>query len=100
MLESRGINLINKQEVKFITSNKTNIDYITQYVEEEKLSTKIIPSINYIRMYKKMYLPCKLIGMNGRSETREMISPLEKSCIEWSFEFPKILIPSKKVGIC
>ena len=43
-----------------------------------------------------MYLPCKLIGMNRRYETREMINPLEKSCIEQRFQFPKIPKPSKK----
>ena len=44
---------------------------------------------------KKMYLPCELVGMNRRCETREMRNPLEKSCIEQRFEFPKILKPSK-----
>ena len=96
MLESREISLINKEDVKSISSNKTIMDYAKEYVEEEKLSTKIIPSINHIRIYKKMYLPCKLIEMNRRCETREIINPLEKSCIEWRFEFPKILKPSKK----
>ena len=36
-----------------------------------------------------MYLPCKLIGMNRRYETREMINPLEKAALNRDSSFQK-----------
>ena len=53
MLESREICLIHKEDVKSISSNKTIMDYAKEYIEEEKLSTKINPLINHVRIYQK-----------------------------------------------
>ena len=48
-----------------------------------------------MRIYKKMYLPCKLIGIDGSSEPRKKRNSLERSCIRWKINFAEVRNPSK-----
>ena len=60
----RNIQISNtdQQEV-FKTKNKTMIDYVKIYIKEKEKKIEIIASLNYVRLYKKMILPCKLVGI-------------------------------------
>ena len=96
MLMSRNISLVNTEDSKKITINKTIMDYTKEYVEESHLSTKILPPINYIRIYKKIYLPYELIGTNRRYEIKKMRNQLERRFVEQNFKFPSMPRPSHK----
>ena len=96
-LQKRSIDLVNLHNIKMIkTANKTIMDYIQIYVENRKLSINIIPPINHIRMYKKMYLPCELIGLCGNKKTREFREGLETSSIRQKVKFVQVPRPSAK----
>ena len=64
-------------EMKWITKNKTIIDYAIQYSKDLTL----IEAINHVRIYKKMILPFELFGFNGNCKTREFREVCEPSSI-------------------
>ena len=78
------------------TENKTIMDYAERHVENEQLSFKMLAVINYVRIYKKLHLPCELIGALGRTKTKQFKHVEEKSCIRWRTSFPEVMRPSKK----
>ena len=49
--------------MKVETTNKSIMDYAILYVNEMNLTPKLVPPINHMRNYKKMYLPCELVEM-------------------------------------
>ena len=57
--------------MKVETTNKSIIDYAILYVNKMNLTPKLVPPINHMRNYKKIYLPCELVGMTGRARTYE-----------------------------
>ena len=62
MLRSRNLNIINQfNENKWITKNKTIIDYILEYSNQQKT----IEAINYTRLCKRIILSCELVGFLG-----------------------------------
>ena len=63
MLNSRKIELLNTEYQKVqISQNLTIMDYAIQYVKEKDKNYKILAPINYMRLRKRMYLPCELIS--------------------------------------
>ena len=53
MLSRRNLKFINQlNKKKWITSNKTIIDYAMQYVKREESENGEIEAINHVRMYK------------------------------------------------
>ena len=66
----------------FKTKNKIIMDYVEIYVKEKEKKIKIIASLNYVRLYKKMILLCELVGIEGTSKIRELRNPLESSCFK------------------
>jgi len=79
-LQKRGIEIINNQETNQInTTNKTIMDYAQQYRLEKEESKLIIPPINQVRVYKRMYLPCELVGFCGSKETKGFCRDAERS---------------------
>ena len=72
ILENRNIQIVsNNADVAIITINKSIIDWTKEYViekEKEELN-KAINCLNYICIYKKMYLLCKMVGTKGNIET-------------------------------
>jgi len=96
-LQKRNMELINRQnEPKWFTVNKTIMDYAQQYVKQNQLSDISIASMNQVRIFKKMYLPCELIGLKGDCLTKEAKVNEEKSSIVWKIEFDEVPKPSKK----
>ena len=70
MLAERKMSVVNATHDKVIDAvNLTIMDLAVKYVEENQLSATLIPPINHMRHYKKMILPCEVIGMSGRSKT-------------------------------
>ena len=96
-LQKRGIEIINNQETNQInTTNKTIMDYAQQYRLEKEESKLIIPPINQVRVYKRMYLPCELVGFCGSKETKGFRRNAECSEFQWNVEFARVPKPSKK----
>ena len=67
MLRSWQLEIANRiNDTKSIITNKTIIDYALEHSKE----MKIIEAINYVRRFKKMIIPCDLIGFRGGKETK------------------------------
>ena len=73
------------------------MDYIRIHVEEKDKKLDIIASLNYVRLYKKMILPCKLVRIEGTKKTRELRNPLESSCFIQKIKFPILPKPFNKL---
>ena len=86
----------NEKEIKIITQNKTIMDWVKEYVKNKKIPSDKIAKINYVQIYKKIYLLCELVGSNGSKETNCKKYPFEKSCTRWKINFIKVRKPSKK----
>ena len=96
-LMHRAIKIVNGKEEKHAnTQNKTIMDYAVEYVRSNELEPNIIAPINHVRMWKKMTLPCELIGFTGTKETTACLKADAKSSLRWSTQFPEINKPSKK----
>jgi len=72
------------------------MDYAISYVKERKLNPKIIAPINHVRQFKKMFLPCELVGLRGNVKTYQFTSLEASSCLKWNIAFPQMPRPSKK----
>ena len=70
--------------------------YVKMHVKEKENKIKIIASLNHVRLYKKMILLCKSVGIEGNKKTRELKNPLESSCFEQRIKFPILPKPSIK----
>ena len=58
-----------RTEKKPITVNKIVMEYAVQYVDKKRCAKDIIRLINHVRLYKKVYLPFELFGIDGRHST-------------------------------
>ena len=58
------------------------MDMIVKYVKEEEVEKELISTLNQVRIFKKMILPCELIGFVGRIKTREAREAKEVSCVK------------------
>ena len=64
------VKIVNGKEEKYVnTQNKTIMDYAVEYVRSNELKPNALAPINHVRMWKKMTLPCELIGFTGTKET-------------------------------
>ena len=66
------------------------------YLLEKEKNKLIITPINQVRIYKRMHLPCELVGFCGSKETKGFRIDFERSDIQWKVEFLKVPRPSKK----
>ena len=64
------------------------MDYIKTHVKEKEKKIEIIVSLNHVRLYKKIILPCELVAIEGNKKTRELRNPLESSYFIWKIKFP------------
>ena len=53
-----------------IMSNKTIIDLALEYTQSKKDKNNILNAINHVRLYKQVYLPFELLGMNRTTQTK------------------------------
>ena len=97
VMRTRELTIVNSYIQEGVsTSNKSIMDWAVQYVKQNNLDTNLILPINYIRQYKRMYLPCELAGMKENCEIKEFREIESKSCIAWKFKFEEVPKPSKK----
>ena len=69
-MENRNIQLVNNNaDVTKITKNKSIMDWAKEHVAEKEDLNKVINYLNYVRIYKKMCLPCEMVGIRGNKET-------------------------------
>ena len=71
------------------------MDQVKEYVKDEKVPIEKLARLNYMRNFKKMYLPCELVEIDGSSESVEKRNHLEISCIRWKMNFTEVKKPSK-----
>ena len=82
-MKRRGIEIGNRiNEPKRFTKNKTIMDMVAEYVEETKKENTIIPPINQVRIWKKMRLPCELVGFDSSRKTKEAREETVESCVK------------------
>ena len=67
--EERDIDVIENIDRTTITANKTVMDLACEYVKDKPKCEDMHEKINHVRLHKKVYLPCELLGMNGKSRT-------------------------------
>ena len=94
MLRSRKLEIVNRiNDTKSITMNKTIMDYAMDYSKE----IEIIEAINHVRIFKKMIIPCELVGFRGGKETKELREWSLVSSIKWNVEFEEVIKPHKRL---
>ena len=57
------------------------MDYTTEYIKRENVTISVIESINYVRIFKKILLPCELVGFKHEIETKELKNVFEESLV-------------------
>ena len=83
ILQSRGIVLVNVDESRnYKTQNKTVIDLAHEYIETYKHNNNLHAILNQVRLYKKINLPCELVGLLGSGETEAYRVAEKSSCFE------------------
>jgi len=96
-LETRKITLKNRNnKMKKFTRNKSIIDWAREYIKNEKVPINKLERINHMRIFKKMYLPCEIVGRKGNKILLEQKEPMKASCFGWKTKFPVVNKPSKK----
>jgi len=98
MLSSRGLKIVNRiNERKWMSKNESIMDYAIKYVKAEELDYNVVEAINHVRIFKKMILPCELIGFRGDKVTKEAREVYERSAIIWNVKFEEIKKPHKRL---
>ena len=86
IMRKRNIHLHSEKLNEFkITKNKTLMIYAREYVREETKDIEIIKLLNHVRLYKGIFLPCELVGQNGKEQTSAYRNNLEIGQIKWIF---------------
>ena len=67
------------------------------YVEEKEMPLSTIKVINHVRLFKKMMLPCELIGFHGNKITKEAREVMSESSIKWKIKFDIVSKPYKRL---
>ena len=97
-LEKRQIKLINRfNEMKRFTTNKTIMDYASDYVKREDAIDGEREAINHVRLYKKMILPFEVVGFRGEQQTKEFRNASDKSSVIWNVSFEEVPKPHKRL---
>ena len=79
-----------------ITNNKSIMRYAREYVKDDNNKINTLKLINHVRLYKRVYLPCELLGQSGRDQTIAYRDKEAESQIKWTFYHHKIGRPLKK----
>ena len=78
---------------KSITDNLLIMDYALQFAEIREWNGEKLAKINAIRLYQRMYLPCKLVRLRGQKLIEYYQKSEAKSSIKWKWEWPDIPKP-------
>ena len=84
----------------FKTRNKTIMDLVHKYIKVGKLSENLHTVLNQVRLFKKMNLPCELVGLLGNKETEACRNEEACSMFEWSIAHLKVPRSSRKSFDC
>ena len=96
-LESRNITIVNYDENQsFSTRNKTVIDIVYKHITTKKLNNNLHAILNQVRVFKKINLPCELVGLTRTLETTAAINNDDISCFTRIEKHPKVPKPSRK----
>ena len=97
-LESRNVVFVNANLTQCIrTKNKAMMDLAAAHAESKNMSEKIIAPINQVRLFKKVILPCELVGLLGNKKTKCFNRVIEASSTRWNIDFHIVPKPSKKL---
>ena len=97
IMKQRKIILCSEMKNEFrVTRNKSIMAYAREYVENVNTTKDTMKLINHVRLYKKVYLPCELLGQRGREQTIAYRENKAQSQIKWTFYHHEVEIPSKK----
>ena len=97
ILQSRGIVLVNVDESRnYKTQNKTVMDLAHEYIKTYKHNNNLHAILNQVRLYKKINLPCELVGLLGSGEIEDYRVAEKSSCFEWTIKHLNVPKPSKK----
>ena len=70
-MRSRNLKFTNNDFDKCeITQNQMIMSLAAKYVCKEQLKEEILAPINHMRLWKKVYLPCELVGVDGKSKMK------------------------------
>ena len=95
MLRSRQLEIVNRiNDINIITKNKTIMDYAIEHSKE----IKTIEAINHVKIFKKIMLPCELVGFRGGKETKELREWSVQSSIKWNVDFEEVIKPHKRLA--
>ena len=95
IMSHRSIKLHDLKLKEFrITLNKTIIEYAREYVYSQVKNIEMLKLINHVRMFKQVFLPCKLVGKSRREYTEASIHDLKLSQLKWTFYHHCIKQPS------
>ena len=61
------------------------MEYAVKFAAIKSWTETELVSINQIRLFKQSYLPCKLVRMNGREQTKCFNEINKKSYLEWHY---------------
>ena len=96
-MQDRNMKLHREKMEEFeITNNKPLMAYAREYAKEEQLNSKTVMSLNHVRLYKRIFLPCELIGQNGKEQTSAYRNDNEKGQIKWTFYYYDVELPSRQ----
>jgi hypothetical protein len=79
----------------FKTENKTIMQHTIDYTRQNAKQNEVLKAINWVRLYLKLLLPCKLVGKNVIIETNTFLYN-QPSMIEWNFDFISVNKPNNK----
>ena len=72
------------------------MDCVLKYVDNKKIDKECIALINQVWIFKRMILPCDLIGLHENQITKEAREREEKSCVLQNMDLESVPKPSKK----
>ena len=98
MISSRELKFINcVNERKWMSENKSIMDYAVSHVNQKEIGCEVIESINHVRMSKRMMLPCEIFGSKGDKVTKEAREVNATSSIMWNVKFDIVPLPHKRL---
>jgi len=80
-LQRRNISIVNTK-YEIISKNQTIIDYVRSYIAPMKDWKAIMNRINIVRLAKRLYLPFKLVGVDGGQMTNAYGNDTEVSSVD------------------
>ena len=72
------------------------MDIACKYVKNDHMKALVNQQINHVRSWKRVYLICELIGMNGKTRTIFYWNKKAKSPLKWWFMNANVAEPGRE----